>query len=306
MLVGIILLSAAALILVISFVCFVIAFYSPSRKNDEHPMPIGEIYEPYYEDMKKWQMQVDTLPCRDVEITSHDGLTLRGKYYEYAPNAPIELMFHGYRGSARSDLCGGVLRCFKLGRSVLAVDQRASGRSDGHVISFGINESRDCEAWVKFIIESIDSNARIMLTGISMGAATVMTAASADLPENVIGVIADCGYTTPKDIIKKVSADMKLPPNLIYPFIKLGARIFGGFDLDSRSPYDSLKRAKIPVIFIHGDVDAFVPYAMSEENYRICTSRKKLVKAEGAGHGLAYTKAPELYLAEITGFFKEK
>lgn len=300
-------LSIVLIVFLTSLVCFFKVFYSPRKKtNEEYPMPEGRIYEPYYESMKDWQKQVDMLHCRDVEIVSHDGLTLRGKYYEYSPDAPIELMFHGYRGNSRSDLCGGVLRCFKIGRSVLTVDHRASGSSQGHVITFGVNESRDCQRWVEYIINNINKDAKIILTGVSMGAATVTIASSLELPENVIGVLADCGYTSARDIIKKVAGEMKLPPNLIYPFIRLGARLFGRFDPDERSPIEAVKKARIPVIFIHGDTDDFVPYDMSEENYNACVSRKRLVKIEGAGHGLAYAVDPKLYLNEITDFFKEK
>lgn len=294
------------LVLLTSLICFFKVFYSVRRKSiEEYPMPDGDIYVPFYESMREWQKRVDELPHRDVEIVSHDGLTLRGKYYEYSKDAPIELMFHGYRGSSRSDLCGGVLRCFRIGRSVLTVDHRASGLSDGRVITFGINESLDCKRWVDFIVSDINKDAKILMTGISMGAATVMTASSFDLPENVIGVIADCGYTSAEAVIKKVCRDMKLPPSLIYPFIRLGAILFGHFDPNKRSPIESVKNAKVPIVFIHGDTDDFVPYEMSVENYNACTSRKKLITVKNAGHGLAYAVDPELYLDGITNFFEE-
>ncbi len=298
--------SVLAIVLVTAFILFYRIFYSVRKKTvEEYPMPDGKIYEPYYDVMRQWQKEIKKLPCREVEIKSHDGLTLRGKYYEYEKGAPIELMFHGYRGMSESDLCGGVMRCFKLGRSVLTVDHRASGNSQGRVITFGVNESRDCEKWVEYVVNNIDSDARIILTGISMGAATVMIASASNLCPNVIGVLADCGYTSAKAIIKKVMREMKLPADLLYPLARLGARLFGGFDPDERSPIEAVKRARVPIIFIHGDDDAFVPYEMSVENYNACVSRKRLVTVKGAGHGLAYPIDPELYLNEITEFFKE-
>ncbi len=301
------LISVLAVVLITAFIIFYRIFYSVRKKStEEYPMPDGEIYEPYYDIMRGWQKEIRALPHRDIEIKSHDGLILRGKYYEYQKGAPIELMFHGYKGRAESDLCGGVMRCFKLGRSVLTVDHRASGDSEGRVITFGVNESRDCEKWVEYIVNNIDKDARIILTGISMGAATVMIAAASELPENVIGVLADCGYTSAKAIIKKVMREMKLPADLLYPFARLGARLYGGFDPDERSPIDAVKRARVPIIFIHGDTDAFVPYEMSVENYNACVSRKRLVTVKGAGHGLAYPIDPKLYLDEITEFFKEQ
>jgi fermentation-respiration switch protein FrsA (DUF1100 family) len=284
--------------------CFLKVFYSPSRsKSDEIQTPEGPVYEPYREIMVEWIKSMRSMPHTDVSVHSFDGLVLRGKYYEYGERAPIELLFHGYKSNSERDLCGAVTRCFSIGHSALVVDHRASGQSEGHVITFGVNESRDCQTWVNYILENIDADATIILAGISMGAATVMSCASADLPDNVIGIVADCGYTSAEQIIKKVMRDMHLPPNLLYPFVKLGARVFGKFDIDGISPIKALSSSRLPVIFFHGDTDDFVPYSMSEENYNACTTRKRLVRVEGAGHGLCFMLAPETYLAELETFF---
>lgn len=281
------------------FVCFYMTFYSKTRKkNPGFSLPPGAAYEPYREAMRKWAEDVEKLPHEDVEILSYDGLTLRGKFYEYAPGADIELMFPGYRGTAKRDLCGGVQRCFSLGRSALVVDQRGSGTSDGHVITFGIREYRDCLSWVEYINQLFDGQRRIILTGISMGASTVMNAASQELPENVIGVIADCGFTSPKVIIKKVIKGMGLP-QLLYPFVRLAGMLYGGFDIESMTSIESVKNAKIPIFFAHGKNDDFVPCSMSQENFDACTAPKMLLKVPGAGHGLAYVVDPEGYVEAL-------
>jgi fermentation-respiration switch protein FrsA (DUF1100 family) len=138
-----------------------------------------------------------------------------------------------------------------------------------------------------------------------MGAATVMTVAGDELPKNVIGVLADCGYTSTREIVCKVIKDMRLPPRLLYPFARLGAIVFGGFDPDASSPIDSMSRCKLPIIFFHGDADAFVPLSMSEENYRVCASKtKRLVITKGAGHGLCFPANQEEYLTELEEFFR--
>ena len=144
---------------------------------------------------------------------------------------------------------------------------------------------------------------RIILTGISMGAATVMMAAGEPLPKNVVGVLADCGYSSPKEIILEVLKQMKLPPKLCYPFVKLAARIYGHFDLEENAPVEAMKRAKVPVIFFHGEADDFVPCAMSRQCFAACASRKKLVTVPGAGHGLSYPMDVEGYLAAVRAFF---
>lgn len=305
LIIGAIILAAVPLI---AYLCFRTAFYVPAGSNipkEEYPIPEGKIYEPHRDAMLGWMKEVRAMPCEEMSITSFDGLTLHGKYYEYAPGATIEIMFHGYRGSAERDLCGGVQRCFKLGHSALIVDQRCSGKSDGDVITFGINESRDCLDWMNHAIRRFGPDVRLILTGISMGAATVMIAAGEDLPENVIGVLADCGYTSAKSIIKKVIRQMKFPPNLAYPFVKLGARLYGHFDLEAVSPIQAMKRCKVPVIFFHGEDDDYVPCHMSRRNYTACAARKRILTVPGAGHGLSYLFAPQEYRDAMKEFFGE-
>ena len=296
-------------VLVIAYICYRIAFYAPKRKPlppDQIDIPEGEIYEAWREPMEKWAREVRAMPYEEFSITSFDGLKLYAKYYEYAPGAPIELMFHGYRGNAERDLNGGVQRCRKLGRSALLVDQRCSGKSDGHTITFGINEHRDCLAWVDFMVKHFGPEVKILLTGISMGASTVLLAAGNPLPKNVIGVLADCGFSDAKSIICEVIKKMGLPVKLSYPFVKLGAKLYGHFDLEETSALEAMKKCTVPVIFYHGENDDFVPCDMSRRNYEVCRSRKMLVTIPGAGHGLSYPVDPKQYLDTLRSFFGEE
>lgn len=298
--------SLILLTLLFSYILFLVIFYSKPRKYkpDYCPLPRGKRYEPYHEDMKFWLKTCRELPYKEYSITSYDGLKLYGKYYHFYDNAKMELMFHGYKGNSESDLSGGILRAKLIGRNVFVVDSRASGKSQGSVITFGVKEHLDCLKWVDFIVNNVDKNAQIILTGVSMGAATVVMASGYELPKNVIGVLADCGFTSGKNIIKDVVKSMKLPPNIIYPFIWLGAKIFGNFDISSKGAEDYVKNSTVPVLFIHGEDDDYVPYQMSEVNYNNCTSKKKkLVIVKGAGHALCYMANSELYLKEITEFF---
>ena len=300
------LLGIAAAVLLAAYGCYRFAFYAPDRKPVAEEIietPEGKVYDPYREKMKKWILAAREIPHKDVQITSFDGLKLTGKFYEYAPGAPVEIMFHGYRGSAERDMAGGVHRCFKVRRSALVVEQRCSQGSEGNVITFGINEHRDCLKWVDFTIGYLGADIKIILTGISMGAATVMIAAGEKLPPNVVGILADCGYTGAKEIMYDVMRKMKLPPKLCYPFVKLGAHLFGHFDLEETSPVEAMKKCTLPVIFFHGDADDFVPCSMSVENFEACASRKKLVTIPGAGHGLSYAVEPKRYLQELYDFF---
>ncbi len=299
----------AVLVLLVSFICFIKVFYSPKRKvlgEDEYEIPKGEIYEVFRDDIIAWTKEVRTLPHEDFSITSYDGLTLRGKYYEYKKGAITELLFHGYQGNAERDLSGGIERCFSLGRNALIIDNRASGKSDGSVITFGVREKRDVLSWIDFAVKHFGEDVKLVLTGVSMGAATVLMASGEKLPENVVCTLADCPYSSQKDIIKKVIRDMKLPDRILYPFVKLGARIFGGFDLEEDTPIEAMKRCSIPIIFIHGDTDAFVPDSMSDELYEACVSKhKRNVKISGAGHGLAFPVGRDLYVNALRDFENE-
>lgn len=298
--------AAALMTAAIAYVCYRMAFYNPKQKNvdpERIDIPEGEIYEVFRERMTQWVRWTRSLPRETVEIESFDGLKLRGKYYEYAPGAPMELMFHGYRGNAERDLSGGVYRCFALGRSVLIVDQRSCGSSEGDTITFGIREHRDCLNWLDYAVKRFGPDQKIILTGISMGASTVLMAAGRELPPNVIGVLADCGYTTAKEIMMEVIRQMRLPPKLCYPFVRLGAKLYAGFDPDGYSALEAAPKIRVPVIFFHGDADDFVPCSMSRKNFDACTGRKKLVLVPGAGHGLAFPVDEESYLQELRAFF---
>ena len=303
-------LCVLAAVLLLAFLTALITyfkvFYVKRRKfveGGEVYIPDTKIYAPYRARILEWVDMTRGMKGEVIKIKSDDGLDLYGYYYEYKKGAITELLFHGYHGNAERDLSGGVDRCHRLGRNALIVDQRAGGRSGGVTTTFGIMESRDCLRWVEYATERFGKDVKLILTGVSMGAATVMNAAAEDLPENVVGVLADCGFTSTRDIIFKFIREMKLPPKLLYPFVKLGALIFGHFDPDKYSPIESVKKSKLPIIFIHGDVDDFVPTAMSEELYAASSAEhKKLVLIKGAGHGVAFPASEEEYIKALHDF----
>lgn len=291
-----------------AYICYRMAFFSPPRKEiltEAERFPPGKIYKPYHPRMRQWMEEVEGMPHEALTVTSRDGLTLQAKYYELTPHSPVEILFHGYRGLAERDLCGAVQRCFAVGHSAILVDQRGGGRSDGHVITFGVKESEDALLWVEAINRRFGAGRPIVLAGVSMGASTVMLAAGKDLPPNVVGVLADCGYTTAKAIIKQVIRRMHLPADLLYPLVRLGALLYGGFDPNDADCPRALARATVPVIFFHGETDDFVPCEMSRENYAACASRKRLVTVPDAGHGLAFPADEEGYVAAVRAFDAE-
>ena len=296
------------LILLTSFICFLMTFYVGKRKvlkEGEYDLPPGKEYEPYYDNMKNWIDKMRNFPYEQVEIKSHDGLILKAKYFENIKGAPIEIMIHGYKGNAERDMNGGIFRAFAVGRNALLIDQRGSGDSEGHVLTFGIKERKDVRLWIDFLINKLGKDVRIILTGISMGASTALMTTQEDIPSNVIGVLADCGFSSQKEIISKTIKEMKLPPKLFYPFVKLGGLIFGRFNIDELTPIDACKNMPVPVIFFHGDNDNFVPCYMSEEMAKVCSNKNKFVIIPNAEHGLAYPSSQDYYISKVKEFQKE-
>ena len=214
-------------------------------------------------------------------------------------------MLHGYRSRAERDFCGGLKFALESGYNVLLVDQRAHGKSRGKYLSMGIKERRDCRMWVDFLLSRYP-NAQIMLYGVSMGAATVLMSAALGLPDAVKGIIADCGYTSPCAIIKTVLRKRHYPVFPLYALIYLGCLLFGGFRLDSASAVEAMDKCDIPVLFIHGTDDRFVPFEMSLENYRRCRCpEKELLSVPGAGHGMSYMADTPKYLETVSSFIKK-
>ena len=242
------------------------------------------------------------VPYEEVAITSHDGLKLTGRYYHVADGAPLEIQCHGYKGNALRDFAGAKRIAKAAGRNVLLINQRCHGGSEGHTITFGILERRDVLGWIRYANGRF-GNVPILLSGVSMGAATVLMVAGMDLPDNVKGVIADCPYDAPSNIIKKVlGQDMGLPVKIVYPLIRLGGMLYGKFNLNADSPLEAVKKATVPILLIHGDDDRFVPYPMSCNIHAAAPEIVEFHTVHGAGHALNYVTDPEGYTEIVNAF----
>ena len=297
------LILAALLILAVSLGAYLKTFYAPKfRRNRVYPLPGGEQYTRVKAQTDALYREMQALPCEEICITAPDGTRLCAGYYHQADGAPLQIQFHGYRGSRRRDFCGGHKLARSLGHNTLVVDQRAHGGSGGRTITFGIRERRDCLAWANYAAERFGSDVPILLSGVSMGAATVLMAAELDLPENVRGIIADSPYSAPDRIIRKVCRDMHLPPALMFPFVCLGGRIFGGFDIAEAGALQAVQHARVPVLILHGEDDRFVPCSMSVEIFSANPDRITLETFPGAGHGLSYVTDPRRYGDIVAAF----
>ena len=297
--IGILLFLCAA----VCIYCFYTCFYSANSKpQDPYGMLHGEQFIALKEKIYKCTKHMESVPFEPVTTKSFDGLTLAGRYYHVADGAPVKIIFHGYRSIALRDCAGGFGMARKLGMNVLAIDQRAHGESQGHVITFGIRERRDCLSWIEYISKRFGADTPIILSGLSMGAATVIMATSLPLPENVVCVLADCPYSSPAGIIQKVCKDQRYPAKTVYPFIRAASFLFGGFDLEETGAVASAKLSKKPILLLHGEDDRFVPCDMSRMIHESSNGCTQFVTFPYAGHGLSYMVAPAEYEKAVFSF----
>ena len=295
------------LVMIAAYVCYRLAFSVPKQSRDSlFLMPDTEQYTPYAALTSQMIRDALAIPYEPVSITSYDGLPLYGKCYLASPEAPWLIMFHGYRSGAERDFSGGLPFGIESGFNVLLVDQRAHGKSGGRCLTFGIKERHDCLSWIAYVCARTKNTAKIVLYGMSMGAATVLMSTALKLPKNVVGIVADCGYTSPSAIVKKVLRDRHLPMFPTYALLRLGGMLYGGFDLEAASAVSAMDQCHVPILFIHGEDDRFVPCDMGRKNYSHCHSPgKELLTVPNAGHGMSYMVDKSKYLHTVSTFLKE-
>ena len=301
-----IILLITAAVAAASYFCYRLAFSVPEQSREAlFEMPDTEQYAPYSAEARQMISDALEIPYKEAVVTSYDGLRLFGKCYIASADAPWLIMLHGYRSGAERDFCGGLKFGIDSGFNVLLVDQRAHGKSEGKCLTFGIKERYDCLTWINYVISQAGGSCKIALYGMSMGAATVLMAAGSELPKNVACIVADCGYTSPKAIIKKVIREMHYPVFPTSALVRLGGMLFGGFDIEEYSAVQAMEKCDIPVLFIHGDDDRFVPCEMGRENHRHCRAEgKKLLIVPNAGHGMSYMSDKKAYLGTVSEFLK--
>ncbi len=277
----------------------------PKRQFSMEDIPASPGFDDYREGTLRSIRRAAAIPFTWVYAQSHDGLRLAGRYYEGRPGAPLMLFFHGYRSSAIRDGSGALPYCMERGWHVLTVDQRAHGESEGRTITFGVEERQDCLTWLRVMNERLGAETPAYLWGLSMGASTVLMASELELPPNVRGIVADCGYSTPKDILMDTARRRGLPDWPTWPLLRLGGRLFGGFDPAAGSAVEALKRARVPVLLIHGEADGLVPCAMVHELAAACAAPVTVLTVPGADHGVSWCVAPQRYHDTLERFLAE-
>ena len=240
-----------------------------------------------------------------VELEARDRERLVGHWFCRGNAARTIVAMHGWRSSWADDF--GLIADFWLnnGCNILFAEQRGQNQSGGDYIGFGLLERYDCADWAAWVQRRCQLP--IYLSGVSMGATTVLMTSALPLPENVRGILADCGFTSPHAIWEHVAKN-----NLHLPYSGLRRKVIDSIceqRLNGESAYnsceDALKECKIPVLFAHGSDDRFVPVEMTYQNYKACASEKRLLIVPGAGHGESYFTEQANYEHVILQFWKD-
>ena len=291
------------LLLAASFGVYRFVLYSPlGAQNVPQHLPTGEQYDPKHDLMVSLIEELLALPHERVHITSRDGLKLAGDWYPGQPGRPVHICCHGYRGLGVRDFCGGAQTLLGRGDTVLLIHQRGQGDSQGHTMTFGVREREDVLLWAEYCQKRFP-DAPLFLHGISMGAATVLMASALPLPKTVKGILADCPYDVPHDIITLTADNMHLPGKLMWPFLCVGAFLFArGLRFDHVCCHEAVKHTPVPILILHGEDDRFVPAYMSEPMAAANPARVTRVTFPNAGHGLSYLVDTPRYQALTKSF----
>lgn len=304
-------LAAAAAVVLAALAGATAFFFKFSIRRRRHERPDEQyadddsIWYPFRQRMEQAQAYIRAHTAERVELTSFDGLALKALYLPVERPKGTVLAFHGYRSLATIDFALEVEFLHQQGYDVLLPYQRSHGESQGKYITYGVKERFDCRDWAQYAARRWPGRP-LFLMGISMGAATVLMASGLELPESVRAIVADCGFTTPWDIMAFVAKrDFRLPAFPLLHLLDLLARWRAGFSLRGGDTRQALAVNTRPVLFIHGLGDDFVPPYMTEENYRACKAEKALFQVPGAGHALSFAEDPEGCQREIARFLEK-
>lgn len=259
-------------------------------------------FEKEYEEGKAW--------CRnqrmqDCYLKSRDGLLLHAAYLPAKEAKRFVLLSHGYKGTAFGDFANTAKFLHENQCNLLFVDQRCCGESEGEFITFGAKEQYDIQDWACYISQRNKNGLPIYLYGESMGAAAVMMASGHELPEEVRGLIVDCGFRSMKRQLRDIAANwfhVKWIELLLFR-VDLFCRFLAGFSMKEADTKEAMKKNKIPVLFFHGLKDTYVLPGNSKNNYALCQAPKELVLIPEARHLCSAYEAREIYRQKLLEFF---
>lgn len=251
-------------------------------------------------DNEKWL--ADESNYTESYIKSSDGLKLHAYIVTQNENTnKWAIVVHGYGGSGQL-MSAKAKYFYEMGYNVLIPDLRGHGKSEGEYIGMGWKDRLDIINWINFIIKD-NQNSEIVLHGTSMGAATVLMASGENLPSNVKAIVADCAYTSIWDEFSyELETYLSVQSSYILDVTNIVTQLKAGYSLKDGSALEAVKKSTVPILYIHGDSDKFVPYYMIDKLYNATNSPKEKLTVEGAEHANSDLIAPFLYWLTIEDF----
>ncbi|MFC9707896.1 alpha/beta hydrolase [Paenibacillus sp. NPDC056933] len=251
---------------------------------------------------------LDEQQTEAVRIESHDGLKLHGTWLSVKGGSQRRtvILAHGYSGKGRE--MAGFARFYaeKQGFNVLMPDDRGHGQSEGDIIGFGWLDRKDYVQWIQWVLGKVGLETQIILHGISMGGATVLMTGGEALPHQVRAIVSDCAYTSVKEELTfQLKQLYKLPAFPFIPVTSLISRWKAGYFFGEASALNQLANVHVPVLFIHGEADTFVPTEMVYRLYEACPTEKELLTIPRAGHGTAFQVDRTRYEEVLESFLKK-
>lgn len=272
-----------------------------SHTQINHPR---DKFEKEYEDGKEWCVHQN---MQDCYMKSVDGLVLHAYYLPAKDAKRFVLLSHGYRGSSFGDFAYMAKFLHENNCNLLFIDQRCCGLSEGDYITFGAMEQYDVQKWAYYIDKRNKSKLPIYLYGESMGAAAVLMSSGQKLPQEVKGIISDCGFRSMKGQLQDMAANwfhLKWVGLMLFR-LDLFCAVLAGFRMKDADTSKAMKINKRPILFFHGEKDTYVDHKNTLHNYSLCQAPKELVIIPEARHLCSVYTAPELYKKKVLDFFEK-
>ena len=258
-----------------------------------------------YPCLKPW---VDSLKqaqaLKDTFIYSPDHVKLHAYYVASShPTARTAVIVHGYTDNAIRMMMIGYLYNKKLDFNILLPDLRNTGLSGGNAIQMGWADRKDVMQWMEVAHRIYGDSTRMAVHGISMGAATTMMVSGEPQPDYVKCFVEDCGYTNVWDqFSKELKEQFGLPQFPLMYTADWLCRLEYGWGFKEASALKQVARCHLPMFFIHGDKDDYVPTWMVYQLYEAKPQPKELWVVPEADHAHSYLFNTEEYTQKVKAF----
>ncbi len=278
---GIILVALAAPYFTISY----IIYKKMMLDYNNPPVDLVDHTEDFYKDAYQWFQEI---PKEDVSISSYDSLKLHGYYIPSfdKKSTNLAIVVHGYQSKATDMIIIGQMYS-KMGFQVILTDLRGHGDSEGNFTTFGHYEKYDLKRWINYAVRNYGQDLKILVHGVSMGAASAMMVTGLDVPKNLSFMVLDSGFT--KAIRTFANVHSKFFFYTFYFGLNIVTYIKHKFLVEQIKPIKYMRKNEIPFLIVQGDKDIAVPVSMAKHLYNVSPANKKdILIIENSKHALGF------------------